>query len=128
MAALKEIVARTGLPETEARSYLTMAEDRVRLYLNYEEDEDLSRFSSALADVAVTLYDKRTAVQAAQTAWIANAGVESKQYQEGSVSVRETYAGASGSAGASVAASYDLQLQDTLQSLARYRRARVIKC
>lgn len=128
MAALKEIVARTGLSETEARSYLNMAEERVRLYLNYEEDEDLSRFSSVLADYATTLYEKRTAVQTAQQAWLVNAGMESKTYTEGPVSVHETYASAAGSAGASVAAAYDEALKTTLQSIARYRRGRVIKC
>ena len=61
MAPLKEIVARTGLSDSDARTYLSMAEDRVRLYLGYEDDDDVSRFSAVLADIAVSLYDKKTA-------------------------------------------------------------------
>ena len=128
MAPLKEIISRTGLSESDARTYLKRAEDRVRLYLNYEEDEDLTRFSSVLADIGVTLYEKQTATAAAQTAWIANAGLASKSYSEGPVNVHETYAAANGSAGAAVAAAYDTQISQSLQQLSRYRRVRVVKC
>ena len=128
MAALKEIMARTGLSDSDAKTYLGMAEDRVRLYLNYEDDEDISRFSSVIADIGVTLYDKQTAVTAAQTKWIANAGLSGKSYSEGPVSVSETFANASGSAGAAVAAGYDTQITQSLQSISRYRKVRVVKC
>ena len=126
MAALKEIAARTGLSETDARTYLKMAEDRVRLYLNYEDAEDISRFSSVIADIGVSLYDKTEAVKAAQTAWIQTAGLCGESYSEGPVSVHETYANGAGSA--TVAAGFDTQINQSLQSIARYRKVRVVKC
>lgn len=126
MAALKEIAARTGLSEAEARVYLVMAEERVRLYLAYEEDDDLTRFSSVIADVAVILHDKRKAVNAANAAFLASAGMESKSYSEGPVTVHETYANYSG--GVAVSQSFDTQISNALQSIARYRRVRVVKC
>lgn len=126
MAALKEIAARTGLSEAEARVYLVMAEERVRLYLAYEEDEDLTRFSSVIADVAVMLYDKNRAAKATQEALLETAGMSGKSYTEGPVSVHETYAGSDG--GASVTAAFDTQIKNTLNSIARFRKVRVVKC
>ena len=128
-APIKVIIARTGLTDTEARSYLQQAEDRVRLYLAYQEDEDLSPFSSVLADIACSLYDKQEAVNTAQQAWIQSAGLNSKSYSEGPVSVSETYATyGGGGAGAVVAKSYEEQIQGQLNTIARFRRVRVVKC
>ena len=128
MATLKEIIARTGLSESEAKTYMNMAEDRVRLYLAYKEDEDISQFSSVISDVAVSLYEKQNAVRVAQEKWLENAGKESTQYQEGPVSVRETYAGSSESAGASVGVAYDSIINNSLHTIARYRKVRVVTC
>lgn len=124
MVALKEIIAM-GLSESDAKTYEAMAEERIRLYLNYEDNEDISKFSSVIADVAVALYNKTKAVQTAQTAFLANAGVSSKSYSEGPVSVSENY-GASG--GISVSQIYDEAIKTSLNSIARFRRARVIQC
>lgn len=126
MATLKEIIARTGLSESDAKQYMRMAEDKIRLYLAYREDEDISMFSSAISDVAVLLHQKKTAVDTAQARWLLTAGLDSKQYTEGQVSIRETYAGANGSAGATVSQAYDEQIQSTLNTIQRYRRARIV--
>lgn len=129
MAPLKIVLARTGLTEADARQYISMAEDKVRLYLAYRDDEDISTFGSVIADVACSLHEKHEAVKAANAAWIQTAGLASKSYSEGPVSVSETYANYSGGGGgAIVAQSYDAQIQDQLNTIARYRRVRVVKC
>lgn len=125
MVALKEIMARTGLSEGDAKTYVDMAEERVRLYLNYEDEESLTRFSSAISDVAVALYNKTEAVRTAQTAFLANAGISSKSYSEGPVSISENYGN---NGGLSVSQIYEEEIKSALNSIARYRRARVIKC
>ena len=126
MAPLKEIVMRTGLSDSDAKTYLSMAEDRIRLYLNYNDDEDISRFSSALADIAVSLYDKKTATDKAKETYLQTAGMTGKSYTEGPVSVHETYGTADGWAG--VSAAYDAEIKTALNSLARFRRVRVVTC
>lgn len=128
MVALKQIIARTGLSETDAKTYLEMAEDRVRLYLNYSDDEDVSRFTPAIADIACLLYERQQAITTAQQAWMQTAGMSSKSYSEGPVSVHETYASWDGGASATVTASYEAQIQNTLNTIARFRRVRVVKC
>lgn len=126
MAPLKEIIARTGLSDSDAKNYLSMAEDRVRLYLNYSDDEDIARFSSALADIAVSLYDKKTATDKAKETYMTTAGMTGKSYTEGPVSVHENYGTADGWAG--VSAAYDAEIQNALNTLARFRRVRVVTC
>lgn len=126
MTALEALTAR-GLSASDAQQYLAQAEDRVRLYLNYGPDDDLSRFSLVIADIASDLYDKQTAVTAAKTAYIANAGLTGKSYSEGPVSVHENYAAAD-SGWASVGDAYEKQIQGSLNILARYRRVRVVTC
>lgn len=128
MVALKQIMLRTGLDETEAKKYLQLAEDRVRLYLAYQDDEDVSAFASVIADVGSLLYERQQAMQTAQQAWMQTAGMSSKSYSEGPVSVHETYANYEGGASAAVSASYETQINQSLQSIARYRRVRVVKC
>lgn len=126
MAPLKEIVSRTGLSDSDAKNYLSMAEDRVRLYLNYSDDEDVARFSAALADIAVSLYDRKTATDKAKESYMATAGMTGKSYSEGPVSVHENYGNSDGWAG--VSAAYDAEIQNALNSIARFRRVRVVIC
>ena len=88
MTALELFTARTGSNDEQ---FVTLAEDKVRLYLNYLDEDDLTRFSSTVGEIAVLLYEKKQAVQAVQTAFIQRAGLSSKSYSEGPVSVSESY-------------------------------------
>ena len=123
MTALQIAKAR-GLTEEE-KIYIDIAEERVRLYLAYKEDEDLTPFAAVIADIALSLKDRQKAVSAAQTAFLSGAGIKSKSYTEGPVSVSETYGDASG--GAEIASAYDKQVDQSLAEIARYRRVRVVK-
>jgi len=127
MATLNEVKTRTGLSDGDAEQYIAMAEDRVRLYLNYADSDDISRFSSVISDVACLLYDRQRSIQTAQTSWLQTAGLSGKSYSEGPVSVHETYGGQEGS-GITVGALYDNQISAVLGTLARWRKARVVKC
>ena len=122
MTALQIATAR-GLTDSE-KIYIDIAEERVRLYLAYKDDEDISPFASVIADIALALRDRQKAITAAQAAY--TAGLTSKSYTEGPVSVHETYGDATG--GAEISASYDKQVDASLASIARYRRVRVVKC
>lgn len=123
MVSLKEIQLRTEMSESDARLYQDMAGDRVRLFLGYKPDEDITRFSAVISDIAVLLYQKHTEQQAAQKAWIDNAGVQSRHLTEGNVSVNETYAVAGGTS--EIGEAYETRMTATLQTLARYRRVHV---
>lgn len=123
MTALELFTARTGSNDEQ---FVTLAEDKVRLYLNYLDEDDLTRFSSTVGEIAVLLYEKKQAVQAVQTAFIQRAGLSSKSYSEGPVSVSESYSDTN--AGAGVSAVYDNSIKDTLNTLARYRKVRVVTC
>lgn len=123
MTALEKFTARTGSNDEQ---YLEMAEDKVRLYLNYTEDDDLSFFSSIVVEIAITLYEKKQAVQVVQTSFIQRAGLSSKSYSEGPVSVSESYSDKT--AGAEISAVYDNAIKELLNSIARYRRVRVVTC
>ena len=122
MTALELFTARTGSNDEQ---FVTLADDKVRLYLNYT-DEDLTRFSSTVGEIAILLYEKKQAVQAVQTAFIQRAGLSSKSYSEGPVSVSESYSDTN--AGAGISAVYDNSIKEILNTLARYRKVRVVTC
>ena len=123
MTALELFTARTGSNDEQ---FVTLAEDKVRLYLNFSDEDDLTRFSSTVGEIAVLLYEKKQTVQAVQTAFIQRAGLSSKSYSEGPVSVSESYSDTT--AGAGISAVYDNSIKDTLNTLARYRKVRVVTC
>lgn len=128
MVALKVITTRTGLTEAEAAPYLAMAEDRVRLYLGYAATEDISFAGSAVAEIAIALVEAGKANAAAAKAYGQTGGMTSRSYTEGPVSVKETYADSAASYSAAITAAYDVQIEKSLQTLARFRRVRVVKC
>lgn len=96
--------------------WIAMAEDAVRAYLRYSEDESLDRFAFAVADIAVTYYQMDQAVKAAEV----QPGVKSESFTEGKVSVKQDYLSS-----AEMSAQYETKVQTALADLKRFRRAHV---
>ena len=123
-----EIIKRK-IPEAspaDLRYYATMAESEIRAYLGYAEEMSLDRFSAVVGEIACLIIDRESAVQAATSSALSAGGVQSESYSEAGVSRSVTYGG--GGAGAAAREAYDSVIRQKLQnSLARYRRARVVK-
>lgn len=112
MTAEEIFEQRTGKDGTD---WIAMAEEAVRAYLRYDAEESLARFAFAVADIAVTYYQRDEALQTAFTP-----GVKSESFTEGKVSVKQDYL-----TSAEMSAQYDTKVQTALAGLKRFRRAHV---
>lgn len=117
MTAQEIFVQRTGTEVDKACFYTKLAESAVREYLCYEEGDDISKFSTTTADVAVLYYQRDTQVQTLGS----SAAVKSESFSEGAVSASKTYLTAG-----DLYASYDAQAAQLLNRIRRYRRAHVV--
>lgn len=113
MTAEEIFEQRTG---EDGKDYIAMAEDAVRAYLCYDKEESLDRFAFAIADIAVTYYQRNQAMAGEG----ATPGVKSESFTEGKVSVKQDYL-----TSAELSAQYDTKVQTALADLKRFRRARV---
>ena len=117
MTAVEIIVLRTGMTAEKATQYAALAEQKVREYLRYDTDEDVSRFASTVADVAVLYYQRDTQVAALGTASL----LKSASFSEGGVSESKTYLTAG-----ELFEVYEARADKVLDGIMRYRRAHVV--
>lgn len=114
----KTIMSLTGITDEEEASILQeRAESMIRLYLHYEEADSIQRFASSIVDIACIVYDQKQAEQEAT----GRGGLKSESFSEGGVSTKLDY-----SDSGSVASSYRLKIDNTLDYLKPYRRAHVV--
>lgn len=91
MTVSEIIQLRTDLTDAETiASYVDLAEQRVRAYLNYEPSDDIERFSYTTADVAITLYNEDQAIKQAAAS---PSNLSAESFSEGGVSTSYTYKG-----------------------------------
>lgn len=95
------------------------AEETLRNYLRYDgEEDDISRFSSAIIDLACAI----NTLQKMEQTHIDTAGVKSESYAEGSVSVRKDYGSLQ-----DMAEAHNKKINSILETLKPYRRGHVVK-
>ena len=116
MTAQEIFAQRTGTEVDKASFYTGLAESKVREYLCYGDEDDLSKFSTTTADVAVLYYQRDAQVQT-----LGSAPLKSESFTEGAVSQSKTYLTAG-----DIYASYDAQAESVLSGIRRYRRAHVV--
>ena len=87
MTAKQIFIARTNVDADVAARYVRIAESRVRSYLHYGEDGDVSGFSDAVAQIAMYLYQEDQARARIDEL----GGMSSESFSEGGVSVRNEY-------------------------------------
>lgn len=114
MTASEIFRLRTGVTND---SYVEMAEQIVREYLNYVDSDPLTYFAPTVGNVAAILYQRDQASANASTA-----GVKSESFTEGAVSVKTDYL-----TNADMGTSYDNVVQAELDKIRRYRIARIVK-
>ena len=117
MTAVEIIVLRTGMTAEKATQYAALAEQKVREYLRYDTGEDVSRFASTVADVAVLYNQRDTQVSSLGSASL----LKSASFSEGGVSESKTYLTAG-----ELFESYDARADKVLDGIMRYRRAHVV--
>lgn len=114
MTAREIVIRRTTLEADEASTYVRMAESRVRSYLHYDEDDDLSGFSSVVADIAILMWDEDKARRAAEVSK-KDTDLSSESFSEGGVSVRKDYR-----SGYDVAGAYEDMIAKKLSTLSGF--------
>lgn len=120
MTASEILVARYDMNAETAALYAGIAEQELRTFLNYEEEEDLGRFATTVASIAASYRAKDLAVRSGASA--DSVPVKSESFSEGGVSVSKTYL-----AGGDLYTYYDDAIAKDLDSVKRYRRARVVR-
>lgn len=108
MTAIEMIIRRTDISEDDAGYYSTLAEMRVRMFLNLDESADLTPYTLGIAEIAILIYRSDKAAQEAE----ASAAYSSVSMSEGSVS--KSVATISH---AELAASYEKAIQEQLNNL-----------
>lgn len=119
MTAAEIIALRTGADEDTAGEYASLAGLKVREFLRYEEDDDITRFTSTVADVGVLYYQRDTQVSA--LSGTAATGLKSSSFSEGNVSESKSYLTAG-----DLFEMYDTRADKVLDGIKRYRRAHVV--
>ena len=117
MTAREIVTRRTAMDSDVASTYVRIAESRVRSYLHYEDDDDLSGFSPVIADIAILLWDEdkaRTAAEAAKN----SADLSSESFSEGGVSVSKNYR-----SGFEVGGAYENMIAQKLATLSDFIKA-----
>lgn len=117
MTAREIVTMRTAMESDVASAYVRMAEGRVRSYLHYQEDDDVSGFNAVIADIAILLYDEDKARTASSAAY-GTAELESESFSEGGVSVRKDYR-----SGYDVAGAYEDMIAKKLSGLSAFVKA-----
>ena len=108
MTAYEILKHRLNLSDEELKYYISLAEMRVRNYLNLDSTADLSDYAIQIADIATLYYQKDTSNQNAQS----SLGYESVSFSEGGVSESHKTM-----TGAKVNGTYDTAILDVLYSL-----------
>ena len=107
MTKLDKLKLRLNITDSSQDALLNMfiedAVDKVRLYLNYRNEESLEAFDGTVIQIATVLYKQ----------FNSSKDVKSESYSEGSVSQSTTYI---------ASAEYDGQIDSLLKGIARYRR------
>lgn len=118
MTAKQILIARAELEDDVAANYVRMAEGRVRFYLHYRHDEDVSCFSDAIAQIALYLYQEDQ-VRVTQSE---NGGVSAESFQEGGVSVRNEYGRQT-----DLITGYEKLIGDVLKQIDEFSNTRVVR-
>ena len=108
MTAQEILKHRLSITDEELKYYISLAEMRVRNYLNLDSEADLTSYAIQIADIATLYYQKDTSNKNAQT----SLGYESVSFSEGGVS--ESHKAMTG---ASVNDKYDNAILDVLYGL-----------
>lgn len=111
MTAKQIFIARTNVDADVAARYVRIAESRVRSYLHYGEDGDVSGFSDAVAQIAMYLYQEDQARARIDEL----GGMSSESFSEGGVSVRNEYGKTT-----ELVAGYEALINQVLSGLSRY--------
>ena len=119
MTAQEMFILRTNATAEVAEMYIEMAQQKVREFLRYEAEEDVTKFASAVADVAVLYYQRDQQIQTMNET--ASTGLKSESFTEGAVSASKNYLTAG-----DVFGMYDARTDKVLDGIRRYRRAHVV--
>lgn len=123
MTATEIFKKKSGLTDTDTiKFYILQAGDELRIYLNYDPEDPIDRFSSVVADIAVNDYDYDTRTAANKTAQASQEGLKSESYSEGPVSVSKTYKSTD-----ELYSEYTASKDKILMRTRDYRLARVVK-
>lgn len=122
MTAFEITKFNTGLEDDAlVRTLVKQAEARVRQYLGYREDEDVTWAAASTADIATVLYQRLKATQTnISTLTEGSTPVKAESFSEGGVSVSYTYEG-----GTELIQSFDEQIASILEALKPYQKGRV---
>lgn len=76
MTAVEMIMRRSDISEDDAEYYSKIADMRVRMFLNVDDSEDLSKYVLSIVEISMLLYRSDKAAQAAEaTAYAASVSI-----------------------------------------------------
>lgn len=112
MTAIDIVIKRTNMSESDAAFYVSMAEMKVRQYLDLDDTASLERYTFSIADIAVLYYQYDESSKNAGH----SLGFSSHSFTEGSVSESVSMM-----TGAEVSSVYIAQIDDVLSQISQDR-------
>lgn len=92
MTAVDIFKKRSGLTDTDTiNMYMFMANDEVRTYLGYSNDKSIDRFGSAVANIAIAMYEYDLRNKSRNENIPSSDYIKSETFTEGAVSESKTY-------------------------------------